>query len=121
MFHLIYSIAFLALKNLKEAKENVTVTYNKDEDIYDCGILIEDKYRGKGYSKPALKLLIKEANKNNIKYLYDTFEKSREKALKLFLDVGFEIYEKTTANKFNKEVEGVIIRIDTNKITNNTD
>ena len=48
-------------------------------------------------------------------------EKSREKALKLFLDVGFEIYEKTTANKFNKEVEGVIIRIDTNKITNNTD
>ena len=36
-------------------------------------------------------------------------------------NVGFEIYEKTTANKFNKEVEGVIIRIDTNKITNNTD
>ena len=99
----------------------VNYQYDKDEDIYDCGILIEDKYRGKGYSKPALKLLIKEANKNNIKYLYDTFEKSREKALKLFLDVGFEIYEKTTANKFNKEVECVIIRIDTNKITNNTD
>ena len=102
---------------------NKFLWYNtvKDEDIYDCGILIEDKYRGKGYSKPALKLLIKEANKNNIKYLYDTFEKSREKALKLFLDVGFEMYEKTTVNKFNKEVECVIIRIDTNKITNNTD
>lgn len=31
------------------------------------------------------------------------------------------MYEKTTVNKFNKEVECVIIRIDTNKITNNTD
>ena len=113
--------AYIKDKDLNKYVGYVNYQYDKDEDIYDCGILIEDKYRGKGYSKPALKLLIKEANKNNIKYLYDTFEKSREKALKLFLDVGFEIYEKTTANKFNKEVECVIIRIDTNKITNNTD
>lgn len=113
--------AYIKDKDLNKYVGYVNYQYDKDEDIYNCGILIEDKYRGKGYSKPALKLLIKEANKNNIKYLYDTFEKSREKALKLFLDVGFEIYEKTTGNKFNKEVEYVIIRIDTNKITNNTD
>ena len=50
----------------------VNYQYDKDEDIYNCGILIEDKYRGKGYSKPALKLLIKEANKNIVSYNDDT-------------------------------------------------
>ena len=31
----------------------------KNDDIYECGVLIESKYRGKGYSKDALRLLIK--------------------------------------------------------------
>ena len=97
----------------------VNYQYNKKDDIYECGVLIESKYRGKGYSKDALRLLIKEANKNGIEYLYDTFEKDRENTLKAFLDVGFEIYKETTWKKFNKNVNGVIVRIKTNKVLPN--
>ena len=68
----------------------VNYQYNKNDDIYECGVLIEYKYRGKGYSKDALRLLVKEANKNGIEYLYDTFEKEREHTLNNFLDVRNE-------------------------------
>ena len=67
----------------------VNYQYNETDDIYECGILIEYKYRSKGYAKDALKLLVREANKNGIKYLYDTFEKEREHTLELFLNLGF--------------------------------
>ena len=40
----------------------VNYQYNKNDNIYECGVLIESKYRGKGYSKDALRLLVKEAN-----------------------------------------------------------
>ena len=90
--------------------------YNKNEGVYECGILIQYKYRGKGYSKDALKLLVKEANKNGIEYLYDTFEKDRENTLKTFLDIGFEIYKEKVLKKFNNDVDGVIVRIKTDKV-----
>ena len=97
----------------------VNYQYNKNDDIYECGILIENKYRGKGYSKDALRLLIKEANKNGVKYLYDTFEKDRGNALKIFLDVGFEVYKEGILKKFNKNENIVILRIKTDKILPN--
>ena len=89
-------------------------------NIYECGVLIESKYRGKGYSKDALRLLIKEANKNGIEYLYDTFEKDRENTFKAFLDIGFEVYKESTWKKFNNIVDGVIVRIKTDKIIPDT-
>lgn len=98
----------------------VNYQYNKNDDIYECGVLIESKYRGKGYSKDALRLLIKEANKNGIEYLYDTFEKDRENTLKAFLDIGFEVYKETTWKKFDDIVDGVIVRIKTDKIIPDT-
>ena len=97
----------------------VNYQYNKNDNIYECGILIENKYRGKGYSKDALRLLVKKANEQGIKYLYDTFEKERKNALKTFLDVGFEIYKETKWKKFNKNVDGVIVRIKTDKVLPN--
>ena len=98
----------------------VNYQYNKNDDIYECGVLIESKYRGKGYSKDALRLLIKEANKNGIEYLYDTFEKDRENTLKAFLDVGFEVYKDTTWKKFDNIVDGITVRIKTDKIIPDT-
>lgn len=98
----------------------VNYQYNKNDDIYECGVLIESKYRGKGYSKDALRLLVKEANKNGVEYLYDTFEKDRENTLKTFLDVGFEVYKESTWKKFNNIVDGVIVRIKTDKIIPDT-
>lgn len=60
----------------------VNYQYDPKEKIYTCGILIEYTYRHKGYSQDALKLLVKVANKNGIKYLYDFFEKRSKICLK---------------------------------------
>ncbi|MDD4067146.1 MAG: GNAT family N-acetyltransferase [Clostridia bacterium] len=89
----------------------VNYNYNSNYKRYDCGIVIEYKYRGKGYSKRALELLCYEAKKNNIKELYDNFEKDRENTLKIFKAVGFEIVENQIWNKFDNEVEGVLVKI----------
>jgi RimJ/RimL family protein N-acetyltransferase len=87
------------------------VNYQLVDNRYECGIVIEDKYRGKGYAKEALQLLINVAKKNNIKELYDNFEIYRDHALGLFLSVGFEIVEHQKWQKFGQEVDGVLIKI----------
>ncbi len=112
--------AYIKDCNINKYVGYVNYQYNKNDDIYECGILIEYKYRGKDYSKDALRLLVKEANKNGIDYLYDTFEKDRERALKTFINVGFEVYKESSWKKFNKNVEGVIVRIKTEKSLPNT-
>ena len=91
----------------------VNYQYNKTDNRYECGVLIEAKYRGLGYSKEALKLLMKEAKKNNIEYLYDVFEKDRGNTLDLFLSVGFVIVEEKIWKKFGKDVDGVVVRVKT--------
>lgn len=111
--------AYIKDFDINEYVGYVNYQYDKEQNIYECGILIEYKYRGKGYSKDALKLLIKEAYNNGIEYLYDTFEKDRENTLKLFLDVGFKIYKEETWKKFNKDVSGAIVRINTSSILPN--
>ena len=50
---------------------------------------------------------------NNIHYLYDNFELDRGNTLNLFKSVGFEVVEETTWKKFDKDVKGVIVRVDT--------
>ena len=95
------------------------VNYNKNNNIYECGIVIEDKYRGLGYAKDSLKLLVKEAYNNDIEYLYDSFEKNRN--LNLFLDLGFEIDKEIKITKFNKELDGIIVKIKTDKLLPNID
>ena len=89
----------------------VNYHYNKNDDRYECGILIESKYRGKGYSKIALELLCEEARKNGVKELYDNFEINRDNTLNIFKQVGFEVIEKQTWKKFGKDVDGVLVRI----------
>ena len=85
--------------------------YNAEKKYYDCGILIENSYRGRGYSFPALKQLCDVARKNGISELYDSFESDREHTLSLFQKVGFQIVEKQKWKKFGKEVEGVLVEI----------
>ncbi len=101
---------------IKDCNINMYIGYvnyylNKESNIYESSILIEYKYRGKGYAKDALNLLIKEAYKNGIDYLYDSFEKDRNNTLKLFLDTGFEIVKETKWKKFGKDVEGVVVKV----------
>lgn len=83
--------------------------YNKNDDRYECGIVIENKYRGKGFAKEGLKLLCEEAKKNGVKSLYDNFEKNRE-GNKIFSDVGFKIVDKYICEKFNNDIEMIVVR-----------
>ncbi len=67
----------------------VNVHRGSDED-YDMGILIEAKYRGRGYSKEALKLLLKHAFEDmGVKNVHNVFEDERDAAMKVHRDCGF--------------------------------
>ena len=104
--------AYILDEDLKQFVGYVNYHYNKNDDRYECGVLIEDKYRGKGYSTKALKLLCEEAKNNGIKALYDIFEIDRDNTLKVFEKVGFKIVSNQTWKKFNKDVNGVLVKID---------
>ena len=59
----------------------------------DIGIVIKDEFRGQGYGKVALKLLIDKAfSFDSIRTLHNDFEKERGFALKIHLDLGFKIF-----------------------------
>ena len=104
---------FAYLKDLStnEFVGYVNYHYNKNDNRYECGIVIESIYRGKGYAKEGLNLLCCHAKENGINALYDNFEKDRNGA-KIFFDLGFEIVEETTWKKFGKDVIGIIIKKD---------
>ena len=89
----------------------VNYQYIADEDRYECGILIEAKYRAKGYSKKALQLLCMTAKNNGIKELYDNFEIDRGNTLAIFKEIGFEVVEEQTWKKFGKDAKGVLVKI----------
>lgn len=86
--------------------------YNESENIYECGLVIASDNRGKGYSKEALILLCNEARRNGIKKLYDSFEIERNNTLKVFESVGFKVERKITIKRFDKNLEGVVVKID---------
>ena len=67
------------------------IYYYLDNGIHSMGILIQDKYRGKGYSYKALLELQKIAfEKNNINELSDIIPENRISAIKTFEKAGFE-------------------------------
>jgi len=103
--------AYIRDNDINEFVGYVNYHYNKNDDRYECGIVIESKYRGKGYSKAALKLLCDTARLNEIKELYDNFEIDRGNTLNIFEAVGFKVVENQSWKKFNKEVKGVLVKI----------
>ena len=102
--------AYIKDNNINEFIGYVNYHYNKNDNRYECGIVIESKYRGKGYSKIALQLLCNTAKNNGVKELYDNFEIDRTNTLNLFKSVGFEVIEHQHWKKFNEEVEGVLVK-----------
>ena len=88
----------------------VNYQYSDDEKRYNCGVVIEGKYRGQGYGKQALQLLCKHAKEGGIDALYDNFEVSRSNTVHLFLSVGFEIVEHQTWKKNGQDEDGIIVR-----------
>ena len=102
--------AYVKDNDLNEFVGYVNYHYNKNDDRYECGILIDSNHRGKGYAKKALELLCEEAKKNGVKELYDNFELDRKSAFKVCIEEGFEVVEKQTWKKFGRDTEGVIIK-----------
>ena len=111
----------------KRKKENIFFAYILDEELNEfvgyvnyrfgadnrcnIGIVIEDKYRGKGYAKKGLKLLCSKAFRDGIGKLYDEFECSRKEALELFKSIGFVEVENKTLRRFSKDENGVVLSI----------
>ena len=103
--------AYIKDNDINEYVGYVNYHYNKGNNRYECGIVIESKYRGKGYSKIALQLLCNTAKKNGVKELYDNFEIDRDNVLNVFESIGFEIVEEQNWKRFNKTVKGVLVKI----------
>ncbi len=103
--------AYIKDNDINEFVGYVNYHYNKNDNRYECGIVIESKYRGKGYAKIALELLCNKAKSDGVKELYDNFEIDRGNTLNIFKSVGFEIVEEQSWKKFNKVVKGVLVKI----------
>lgn len=103
--------AYIKDNTINEYVGYVNYHLNKNLNRYECGIVIEGKHRGKGYSKTALKLLCEIAFNNGIDALYDSFEKDRLNTLKVFESVGFKVIEETKWKKFGNYVDGVTVCI----------
>ena len=101
--------AYLKDTNINEYVGYINYHYNENENKYYCGILIESKYRGKGYSKLGLKLLCDYAKEHGVTELYDDFEIDRN-GIKIFEDLGFKIVNKYNAKRFDKDIEIVVVK-----------
>ena len=107
----IVGINYIKDNDINEYIGYVNYQYNKNDKRYECGILIEAKYRGYGYAVPALKLLCEEAKKNKISELYDSFEMTRKNTLEVFLSAGFSIVSYQKWLKNTAMVDGVVVKI----------
>ena len=82
--------AYIKDNDINEYVGAVNYQYNKSENKYCCGIVIESIYRGKGYSYDALLELERVAfEENNISELSDMVPLNREGAIKVFKKAGF--------------------------------
>lgn len=71
----------------------VNVHKNKDVPWHDMGIVLEGKFRGKGYAEPALWLLLQYAFEKMDAYaVHNDFEAGRDAAVRTHLAVGFTEY-----------------------------
>lgn len=88
--------------------ENCFVGYvNYDMNIETkkatIGIVIKSEFRGQGYMRPALKLLMHTAKKNGVEFFTDTVPQTRERALKVFKELGFDKVREFVDKKFGKD------------------
>lgn len=73
------------------------------ENKHEMGIVINSKFQGQGYMRPAMLKFMETAKQNGVPALWDSVPKNREKALKVFFDLGFEVVEEFYSKKFGKD------------------
>ena len=83
---------------------------NPETNTATIGIVIKHEYQGKGYMRPALGLLFENAKERGVKILTDTVPQSRERALRVFYDLGFKKTQKFVSKKFDNDE--VVIKIE---------
>ncbi len=84
--------AYIFCEEIKAFIGDVNVHKSNGRDYFNMGIVIEHKYRGLGYSYPALYELMKHAfEKLNASEIRNSFEKLRNEkiAIKLHKKIGF--------------------------------
>ena len=81
------------------------VNFNKNPQTNKAtmGVVVKSDFQGQGYMRPAMLKLIEKAKEYNVQYLTDTVPENREKALKVFYDLGFVKVGEFKSKKFNKE------------------
>ena len=79
--------------------------FNKNIETNNAtmGIVIKDEYRGNGYMRPAVTKMFEKAKECGVKTLTDTVPKNRERALKVFYDLGFQKTDEYVSKKFGKD------------------
>lgn len=86
----------------------VNIHWNQDKNWYDMGIVIEGKYRGRGYSVEALRKLLEVSFEDyEAPAVHNEFESTREAAIDTHKAAGFSI-----VNEENGIVELLINRRD---------
>ncbi len=74
----------------------VNLHQNDGEPWYEMGVVLEGRYRGKGYAKPALELLLRQAFVElEADAVHNDFEATRTAALQTHLQAGFEVCGQT--------------------------
>ena len=83
----------------------VNFQFAPSEKWYDMGIVIYAPFRGKGYSRPALELLLRHAFVDcGIARLHNSFENERSSALAIHKQVGFRQVGTSQWTRFGKPV-----------------
>ena len=103
--------AFLQDPGLDRFVGTVNYRYSKQENRYECGIIIESGFRARGYALQGLKLMFRHAQKQGIKELFDTFETERPGTLRLFEQAGFQVVSHSVWRKSGRSVQGVTVRV----------
>lgn len=85
--------AYIVRKEDNAFVGEVNLHKNNAADWYDMGIVLEAKYRGKGYAVEALKQLLNYAfHSLGAKAVHNNFEETRTAAVKTHLSTGFTEY-----------------------------
>lgn len=95
--------AFILDKDTHKFVGHAHFNLNPENDRASMGIGVNSEFRGQGYMRPAMLLLIDEAKKRNVKFLTDSVPQAREKALKVFFDLGFVKTKEYIGKKFGKD------------------
>lgn len=95
--------AYILDKDIKKFVGYVNYNKNPQTNKATMGIVVKNEFQGQGYMRPALNLLIESAKKNGVEALTDTVPENRERALKVFFDLGFNKVGQFSSKKFDKD------------------